>query len=133
MGTWEMTGWSFSTSMVPRRWRRRRTRSHESFTGNCLPSPIHTCTRAPAGELEFAIPPRNLSELEFRLYAAVAATNTACPTSFPRVEELDLADRQARKAARRMGHTHPIAVGSARTSAGKCIGLPDDERCREFA
>ena len=45
------------------------------------------------------------------------------PLPAQRVEELDLADREARKTAKRKGHTHPLAVGSAATRAGKCIGF----------
>ena len=36
--------------------------------------------------------------------------------------KLALADREARKQARREGHTHPIATGSAMTVRGKRIG-----------
>ena len=39
------------------------------------------------------------------------------PLPAQRVEELDLADREARKTAKRKGHTHPLAVGSAATCA----------------
>ena len=38
------------------------------------------------------------------------------------LSKLALADREARKQARRDGHTHPLAVGSATTARGKRIG-----------
>ena len=38
------------------------------------------------------------------------------------VEALGLIDRDERRAAIKEGHTQPIAVGSARTAAGKKIG-----------
>eukprot|EP00972_Heterocapsa_arctica_P115815 16449817-Heterocapsa_arctica.AAC.1 len=38
------------------------------------------------------------------------------------VVELDLKDREARKAAKKQGRTHPVAVGLALTAKGKFIG-----------
>ena len=42
--------------------------------------------------------------------------------SAKRVDQLDLADRDARNEARKIGHTHAIARGAARTAEGKRIG-----------
>lgn len=39
-----------------------------------------------------------------------------------RVIELDAVDREQRRTARQEGHTHPIAIGSARTAQGRAIG-----------
>ena len=44
------------------------------------------------------------------------------PLSAAEVEELDALDGAARYAARKEGHTHPIASGVARTKQGKVIG-----------
>ena len=51
----------------------------------------------------------------------------AQPTNFERLSdertlELDAADRVSRREARRAGYSHPIAIGPARTEAGKLIG-----------
>ena len=40
-----------------------------------------------------------------------------------RVAELDMKDREDRKTVKRQGHSHPIAVLSATTAAGKRIGF----------
>ena len=44
------------------------------------------------------------------------------PLCEERVKELDELDRGARRAARRSGHTHPLAVGAATRADGTAIG-----------
>ena len=42
--------------------------------------------------------------------------------SFKKVKRLDELDKKARADAKRLGHTHPIAVGSAKKADGKIVG-----------
>ena len=65
---------------------------------------------------------RHLSDARrTKCWVKIVSTNIP-PLSSDRVMELDLLDRVARTEAHRAGHSHPIAVGSARTAAGKRIG-----------
>ena len=54
-------------------------------------------------------------------------TITVCPSNYTAlsptpVDELDVSDRCARREACKAGHSHSLAVGTARTAAGKSIG-----------
>eukprot|EP00959_Pyramimonas_sp_CCMP1952_P236379 4939791-Pyramimonas_sp.AAC.1 len=52
-----------------------------------------------------------------------ADAESSYPLPPEKVSALDLVERETRRAARRGGHAHPLAVSSACTHDGKCIGF----------
>lgn len=64
----------------------------------------------------------HLSDTRCSQYRTMILAGGAIPLSPERVRALDGKDRVARLAARRQGHTQPIAAGAAETSSWRHVG-----------